>query len=58
VLGLVPFLFSIFKNIFFNNNKKRSLFRTILTTLGYRFVSPFIAQRVRGFFSKTKATIS
>jgi len=48
----VPFVFSLLKNIFLNNNG--SILRMILTTVGFRIVSPFLAQRVWGLFFKTK----
>ena len=40
----------IFKIIFLKN--KKTIFQTIVATLGLRFLSPFIAQRVWGFVSK------
>lgn len=55
-LAAVPFLFSTLKNIF--NHNKKTLTRTILTTVGFRILSPFIARRVWGLFSKTKPAIS
>lgn len=50
VIEMLSFVFSVLKNTFFN--QKRTLFKTILTTASLRFLSPFIARRVWGFFSK------
>jgi hypothetical protein len=38
--------------------KKRSLLRAIVITAGVRILTPFIARRVWGLFSKTKPAIS
>jgi hypothetical protein len=53
-LTAAPFLFSILKNIL--NRNKKTLTRTILTTMGFRILSPFIARSVSGLFSKTRSS--
>lgn len=56
LIGMLPFVFSVLVNIF--TNQKKMLLKTILTTLSLRFLSPFIARRVWGFFSKENPAIS
>jgi hypothetical protein len=52
-LTAMPFMFSVLKTLL--NPYKPTLTKTILTTVGFRFLSPFIARNVRSLFSKAKS---
>jgi hypothetical protein len=56
MMALLPLVFSALKNVL--TLRKKSLIRTILLALGFRFLSPLLARSLWGFFFRPRATIT